>query len=95
MPLEAGPDEYLSAPCTINFERVSSFVGMAVAQFVYLNGIKLGSVKNGQAISFQTAVRYNTVYVTDHAGVAFKDGVTRFEAQANGAINLRFNRRFV
>jgi hypothetical protein len=93
-PLEAAADEYLSAPCTINFERVSSFVGMAVVQIVYLNGVKIGPIKNGKTVSFATAVKYNTLYVTDQGGVAFK-GNYRFEAQPGGTVNVRFNRKFL
>jgi Zn finger protein HypA/HybF involved in hydrogenase expression len=93
MPLPAQPDEFLDAPCTISFERVSNFVGMAVAQIVYLNGIKIGPIKNGKTITFSTVVRYNTLFVTDAAGVAFK-GAYRFEAQPGGNVHVRFNRKF-
>jgi Zn finger protein HypA/HybF involved in hydrogenase expression len=94
MPLEAAPEEFLAAPCTIDFERVSNFVGMAVVQIVYLNGIKIGPINNGKTISFSTVVRYNTLFVTDQAGVAFKD-VYRFEAQPGSSVRVRFNRKFL
>jgi Zn finger protein HypA/HybF involved in hydrogenase expression len=94
MPLPAQPDEFLSTPCTISFERVSNFVGMAVAQIVYLNGIKIGPIKNGKTITFSTVVRYNTLFATDGAGVAGK-GAYRFEAQPGGNVHVRFNRKFL
>jgi hypothetical protein len=94
MPLDALPDEYLSAPCALNFERVSSFVGMAVVQNVHLNGIKIGPIKNGQTLNFSTLVKYNTLFVTDMYGVAFKDPY-RFEASPGGTINVRWNRKFL
>jgi DNA-directed RNA polymerase subunit RPC12/RpoP len=94
MPHQAAPEEFLAAPCTINFERVSSFMGMAVAQIVHLNGIKIGPIKNGQTLSFSTAVRYNTLFVTDMHGLAFK-GVYRFEAQPGAMVAVRFNRKFL
>ncbi|MDR1764939.1 MAG: hypothetical protein LBR77_02345 [Lachnospiraceae bacterium] len=93
-PLNAAPEEILPAPCTVDFTRVSSFVGAAVLQFVYLNGIKMGPVKNGKTLSFPTYLRYNTIFVTDHSGAAFK-GLYRFEAQPGGTVQVRFNRKFL
>ncbi len=93
-PLLAAPDEMLSAPCNIHFERKGSFVGAAVAQIVYLNGLKMGPVKNGKAIDFPTWLKYNTLFVTDQHGVAFK-GMYKFEAPAGGNVTVRFNRKFL
>jgi DNA-directed RNA polymerase subunit RPC12/RpoP len=93
-PLDATPEEYLPAPCTIHFERVGSFVGMAVPQIVYLNGAKIGPVKNGQTVDFLTYLKYNTIFVTDQHGLAFK-GSHRFEALPGGNIPVRFNRKFL
>ncbi|MDR0835581.1 MAG: DUF805 domain-containing protein [Tannerella sp.] len=94
-PLQASPEEILSAPCTINFKRTSSVVGAAVPYIVYLNGIKIGAVKKGQAISFQTNVKYNTLFVTDHHGVAFKNGNYKFEAQPGASVYALFDRKFL
>ena len=94
LPLTATPEEILDAPCTINFTRLSSFAGMAVAQHVWLNGVKVGSVNNGKTITFQTYTRYNTIFVTDQYGVAFKDSYN-FEAQNGGNIDIHFKRKFV
>jgi ribosomal protein L40E len=93
-PLMAQPEEMLAAPCNVNFQRVSSFVGAAIAHIVYLNGVKAGPVKNGKTISFPTNIRYNTIFVTDPHGVAFKD-MYRFEAQPGGSVDVRFNRKFL
>jgi len=92
-PLQAQADELLAAPCTINFQRLSSFVGAAIAEIVYLNGEKIGPVKSGKSLTFQTGVRYNTIFVTDPHGVAFQD-MYRFEAQPGGTVEVRFNRKF-
>ena len=93
LPLLAQPDEILSVPCKIIFKRLSSFVGMAVSQSVWLNGIKIGSIKNGKAIEFPTYVRYNTLFVSDQYGVAFKTDY-KFEAQPGGCVEVQFKRKF-
>jgi len=93
LPLEAKSEELLSIPCTIQFTRLSNFVGSAMLNVVNLNGIKMGSLKNGQTIAFQTNIKYNTLFVTDQHGVAFPDAY-RFEAQPGGNVMVRFNRKF-
>ena len=93
LPLLAPSDEILSNPCEIIFTRLSSFVGMAVSQSVWLNGVKMNSVSNGKTVKFTTSVKYNTIFVTDHSGVAFKD-TFKFEAQSGGKVELRFKRKF-
>lgn len=93
-PLLAPPEDILSAPCSVTFERVGSFVGMAVPQIAYINGLKLGPVKNGKTIAFETLNRYNTMFVTDQYGMAFK-GEYRFEAAPGGSVRVRFKRKFL
>jgi len=92
-PLSAQPDEMLAVPCTVTFQRLSSFVGAAISQMVYLNGVKVGPIKNGKSITFPTYIRYNTIYVADPYGVVFRD-MHRFEAQPGGSVTVRFNRKF-
>ncbi len=94
MPLSAPPQEILSSPCHVTFIRESSFVGAAVPQIVYLNGVKIGPVKNGKSLAFTTSNRYNVLFVTDQFGVAFKSDY-RFEASPGGHITVRFNRKFL
>ena len=93
-PSEAAPEEILDKPCTINFNRLSCFTGMAVAQNVWLNGIKVGSVNNGKSITFQTFTKHNTVFVTDQYGVVIKED-HKFEAQSGDTVELNFKRKFV
>lgn len=93
LPLVAEPEELLESPCTVNFTRLSCFAGMAVSQNVWLNGIKVGAVRNGKSITFQTFVKHNTVFVTDQYGVAFK-GCYRFEAENGGTENISFKKKF-
>ena len=92
-PLLAQPDELLALPCTVAFHRKGSFVGMAVAQYVWLNGVKVGPVHNGKTIEFPVWTRYNIVFVTDQFGVAFK-GNRAFEAAPGGRVEIEFNRSF-
>ena len=94
LPLEAEPEEILEMPCTVSFKRMSSFIGMAVAQNVWLNGVKVDSIGNGKTITFKTKVKHNIVFVTDQYGVAFKD-VCKFEAESGGTKELRFKRKFL
>ncbi len=94
LPLTAKPEEILSVPCTVNFTRLSSFIGMAVTQQVWINGVKAGSVGNGKTLTFQTFTKYNTVFVTDQYGVAFK-GDYKFEASNGGNVDIRFKRKFL
>lgn len=93
-PIEAPPEETLEPPCTVSFTRERSMVGAAVPQVIYLNGIKMGAVKNGESVSFSTYCRHNAIFVTDQFGVAFK-GDYRFEAQPGGSVSVHFRRGFV
>ena len=92
-PLMATPDELLPAPCKIVFTRKGSFVGMAVTQVVWLNGLRIGPVGNGKTIEFPTYTRQNIIFVTDQYGVAFKS-FYRFEAQPGGVQTVAFKRKF-
>jgi len=93
MPLLAQPDEMLSAPCKVVFTRKGSFVGMAVSETVWLNGVKIGPVGNGKSLEFPTYIQNNLIFVTDQYGVAFK-GCYRFAAQPGGVVQVDFNRKF-
>lgn len=93
LPLKAEPDEILERPCVITFKRHSSFVGMAAAQTVWLNGVKVGTVNNKQTITFETCTKHNIVFVTDQFGVAFK-GHYMFDAQSGGTEEINFKRKF-
>ncbi len=67
---------------------------MAVAQHVWLNGVKVGTVGNGKSISFPVHTKYNTLFVTDQYGVAFK-GNYKFEAVSGGTVDVRFKKKFL
>ena len=93
-PLNAPPEDIVGAPCAVHFTRLGSMVGAAVAQIVYLNGVNCGPVKNGKTVTLQTGNRWNTLFVTDQYGAAFPS-VYRFEAVPGGALEVKFNRKFV
>ena len=93
-PAEAPGEDILEEPCRIVFHRQKSPVGMAVTQQVFLNGIKVGNVGNGQDLEFQTFTRHNTVFVTDQAGIAFP-GSHRFTAESGGTEEIQFKRKFL
>jgi len=92
-PYAAQPDEILQQPCKIIFTRLSSFIGMFVSQSIWLNGIKIGSVKNGKTIEFVTHIKSNIIFVTDQYGMAFKTDY-RFEARSGGSVGVKFKRKF-
>jgi len=90
LPLKAQPDEILSAPCRITITRLSSFVGMAVSQMVYINGIKVGSLSNKGTVMFDVVTRYNTLFITDQYGMVFRKNCMRFEANPGDFMTFRF-----
>ena len=92
-PLVAPPEDILSAPCTITFTRKSAFAGIAVSQTVWLNGVKVASVSNGQTVELQTMSKRNIIFVSDQYGVAFK-GSYKFEAQSGGHESVEFKQKF-
>ena len=93
-PLVAPEEDLLEQPCKIIFHRLKSPVGMVVTQQVYLNGVKIGNVKNGEDLTFQTFTKHNTVFVTDQAGIAFP-GSYSFEAEPGGSVDIEFKRKFL
>ena len=94
LPLVAAESDVLSEPCTVNFTRLGSMVGMAVSQQVFLNGVKVGNVKNGATLTFRTYTKDNTVFVTDQYGLAFPGSYT-FTAEAGGTEDIKFKRKFL
>jgi len=93
-PAEASNEELLSAPCIIQFERVSGMFGAAMPQIVHLNGVKIAPVKNGKTMTFPTLVKHNVIFVTDHFGTAFAAPRT-FEAKPGETVRIRFKRKFL
>jgi hypothetical protein len=92
-PVETIDSDYLNSPCEIHFTRESSIVGWARSQFVYLNGKKIGPVKNRKRISFTTKRKHNLIFVTDHLGRAFD--TRRFDGESGGSKSFNFNRKFL
>ena len=86
--------ERLEQPCEISLTRPGGFVGAAVSQFVYLNGIRAGVLKNNSTVNFQTNVKHNILFVTDASGTVFKD-IRRFDAEPGENKSFSFNRKFL
>jgi len=93
VPFYAQPDEILPAPCRIIFTNMSSSFSTATTWFVWLNGVKTSPVGSGKTIEFMTYIRFNTLFVTDQYGAAFKNDY-KFEAPPGGYIEARFNKEF-
>jgi hypothetical protein len=93
-PLEADEEEWLESPCKITISRPTGFVGALIGQYVFLNGIRIDILKNGKALSFQTNVKHNILYCTDHLGAVFQD-YRCFEAEPGGSESFSFNRKFL
>jgi hypothetical protein len=74
--------------------RPAGFVGAAAGQYVFLNGIRVGVLKSGGSLNFQTNVKRNILYCTDLSGAVFQD-YRRFEAEPDGSKSFSFNRKFL
>jgi hypothetical protein len=94
IPGKAPTEECLESPCSIAVTRPGNFVGAAVGQYAYLNGIRIGILKNGKTLSFKTNVKHNLLYFTDLSGTVYRD-FKRFDAEAGGNKNFNFNRKFL
>lgn len=93
IPNDAGKEEILEKPCTITFKRLLSILGAVVRQQVFMNGLKVGTVKNGSEITFETNTKTNVLFVTDHHGIAFSDKY-EFTAESGGEEYVKFKRKF-
>jgi hypothetical protein len=92
-PVKAAESGCLERPCEIHVSREGGITGGLMPQFVYLNGKKIGPVKNGGRIIFTTGRKYNLVFITDHLGRAFD--TRRFDASPGEQIKLRFKGKFL
>ena len=94
LPKSANKDEILKEPCTITFKRLSSFVGGAVKQQVFLNGAMMGIVNNNSEITFDTYTKTNVIFVTDHFGNIIKEDF-KFIAESGGKQEIKFKNKFI
>jgi DNA-directed RNA polymerase subunit RPC12/RpoP len=92
-PLAAQPDEILPEAGLVTFTRAKMFRGAAGTQVVYLNGVPIKTLKNGESFSFQTILRYNTIFVGIGNGMVIRK-VYRFEAQPGRPVNAEFDGNF-
>jgi len=89
MPLTPTPDEMLSAPCDIKFNRLSAMKGVNDTFYVYLNGRRICEITNNQYFNFTTMVRYNDVFVGNKYGGVLR-GHRSFEALPGGKVELPY-----
>ena len=90
VPNSAPDDDILDEPCTINVKRLSRFYGAAVRQQIFLNGLKVGTIKNGEEITFETHTKTNVICIADHHGVAIKGTNFKFEAENGGSKSFEY-----
>ena len=93
-PISTPDEDVLGAPCKITFHRIKSIGGMGVPYIVYLNGMRVGPIKNGTAFQFNTHTKYNTLYVMNHHGLPFPGEYT-FQATSGGEVTVQFKNKFV
>jgi hypothetical protein len=93
LPAEAGQAELLAAPATVTAVRQPNRKDKAEPQHVFLNGVLVGTVGDGQAVTFSTTVRFNTLFVTNQYGKALGRAY-RFEAAPGAGYLLPFDRGF-
>ena len=92
-PLPANTEEILDQYCTVHFERAKMFKGSAGVYTVYLNGVPVDNVRNGEVVSFLTNLRYNTIFVGFGKGIIYRDYM-RFEAVSGGDIRVFYDGSF-
>ena len=92
-PLAADADEIIEKGCTINFERVKKFRGSAGVYTVYLNGVPIKNLSNGESFTFQTNTRHNTIFVGFGDGFIYRDYFV-FEANPDGVFNIKYDGKF-
>ncbi|MDR1634031.1 MAG: hypothetical protein LBS27_03735 [Bifidobacteriaceae bacterium] len=89
-PLAADPSEILAEPCVVNFTRAKKFQGAAGVYTIYLNGVPINTVRNGQSFAFQTILRYNTLFAGFGNGMLYRV-LHRFEAVPGRTIGVVFD----
>ncbi len=91
-PQQYGPPvnaQALAAPCTLTVTREKSFVGMAVAYHVFLNGQQVGTLKNGESLQLPATLVQNTLLVQDAYGTELKP--LYFALPPGGNAQILFN----
>lgn len=93
LPHETKPEDVLETPFTVTFTKK---VNLALNEgvYVYVNGIVVAVLEAAHStITFQTAVRHNTVFLIEYLGKKVKNGEFSFDAIPGGSIDLLYNRK--
>lgn len=81
-------------PFKIDFFRAKKFYGVKMLQIVYLNGVRVAEVENGQSVQLETYKNKNVIVVTSQTGDAFPEFLA-FEATEGGSMKVRFAFKFI
>lgn len=92
--LTSDKKDLLEKPCKIFFTRISAFIGSAASIQVFLNGVKVGNVNNGQTIAFETNIKRNVLFITDQFGNSGY-GMYWFDAENGCERTVYFKRGFI
>ena len=87
--------ETLAAPYTIHLHRTTNFVGSALKQNVFLNGVEQPKkLRNGQTITLQTDRVKNVLYLQSNKKKKLILCVRRFDATAGGVIHIDYSHAY-
>ena len=75
-------------PCQVTITRLSSMIGAFIAVRVLLNGIEVGTLKNGKTLEFQTFIATNEMSVLNPADNTKKS--INFIAASEGSVRITF-----
>jgi len=80
--------ELLETPCTVHLTRTKNFVGSAQKVKVFLNGLEMDPLGNGQTIEMETDRVENMLFIQQGKNPV---AVRRFNATSGGDINIEFS----
>ena len=81
VPNTAPDDDLLDEPCSVTVKRLSKFYGSAIRHQIFLNGLKIGTIKNNEEITFETHTKTNVIFISDPHGVNVGAGKFEFTAE--------------
>ena len=91
LPNNAPDEDILDEPCTVTVKRISRIIGAAVIHQIFLNGLKIGTVKNDEEITFNTYTKTNVLFISDYHGV--RVGQFEFTAENGGSKRIEYKRK--
>jgi hypothetical protein len=92
-PLQAQPDEFLSAPCRVIVHRKSFAFRTLDMMSLYLNGLKVALIDNGKSTEVPTVIRRNSLVMASQYGET--EDEYRFAATDGGWEEIVFDNLFM